>query len=448
MILKACSSQATCEPLQNILMVKNNSFRFLALISCIIGLGLSGYAQPLTVETRLGDTVTCPRTNLVLPVKVTNMISVDSFLLTLNYDPAALTYTSFLGVNSQLQADTIHISDHSGIITISWRSNTPANIINDKMVELIFRTRTGSSPLTWDTLQPAKCYYLSAGSILPHNFISGSVNLFPAINVTLEQIDPTCTGSCNANYVAYATGGTKPFSYLWNDEHALFDSIQTELCDGPNNIVIKDAKGCVLDSNYVIKGLPATNVVLKVSPDSILYMQNPTLSFSFESKSDVVIKEWLWSFGDGDTSRVLNPVHTYVGVETYQGDSYTLTLKVINEYDCDTLITMNIPVKEAKLTIPNVITPNSDGQNDKFKIVNKEKTDKNSDGGIVDEEYQRLEVVIFDRWGKLKFESNDYHSDWDGGGLPDGAYFFVIKAHGYFRIDKFKGALTILGSNY
>ena len=427
-------------------MMKIDSFRILAFISCIVGIGVSGYAQPLTVETKLVDTLCCPRTNLVVPVKVTNLISVDSFLLTLNYDQSALTYTSFRRVNLQLVSGAIHISDQSGVITISWHGSSPAIIPNDRLVELIFRTKSGNSALTWDTLQPARCFYMSGGAILPDNFISGYVNLFPSINVTLEQIDPTCTSRCDANFAAFASGGTRPFVYLWNAEHALFDSIQTGLCDGPNNIKITDAKGCVLDSNYVITGLPATDVVIKVSPDSILYMQNPTLSFSFENKSNITIKDWLWTFGDGDTSRLLNPVHTYAGVETFQGDSYPLTLQVKNENGCDTLITMSIPIKAAKLTIPNVITPNSDGQNDKFKIVNKAKEDKNNDGGVVDIEYLRLEVVIFDRWGKLKYESSDYHSDWDGGGLPDGTYFYVLKAHGFFRIDKFKGSLTILGS--
>lgn len=380
------------------------------------------------------------------------MINVDSFLLTLNYDKSVLTYTSFRRVNAQLALDTIHISDKSGTITMSWRSAAPANILNDRMVELIFKTKSGNSALTWDTLSLAKCFYLSQGTILPHNFISGTVNLFPATKVTLDQIDPTCTGHCNANFAAFANEGSPPYTYLWNGVQALFDSIQTGLCDGTNNIQVTDTKGCVLDSNFVIKGLPSTNVLVKVSPDSILYIQNPTLSFSFENKSNITIKDWLWSFGDGDTSRLINPVHTYVGVEKYAethiNQPYLLTLHVKNENGCDTLITMNIPIKEAKLTIPNVITPNNDGQNDKFKIVNKEKQDKNNDGGIVTDEYMRLELVIFDRWGKLKYESNDYHSDWGGGGLPDGAYFFILKAHGLFRIDKFKGSLTILGSSY
>lgn len=429
-------------------MMKINSFHFLSVITCIIGITASGFAQPLTVETSLADTLACPRTSLVVPVNVSNLISVDSFLLTLDYDISILTYASFRRVNTQFALNTIHISDESGTITISWRGGTPATILNDRLVELIFTTKLGSSALTWDTLSLAKCYYLSQGTILPHNFISGTVNLFPAIKVTLEQIDPTCTGRCDANFAAYVNGGFPPYTYLWNGVHALFDSIQTRLCDGTNSIQITDTKGCVMDSNFVIKGLPATNVVVKIEPDSILYMQNPTLSFSFENQSNIIIKDWLWSFGDGDSSRLLNPVHTYVGVETFQGQSYPLTLHVKNEFGCDTLIMMDIPIKEAKLTIPNVITPNSDGQNDKFKIVNKEKEDKNNDGGIVSEEYIRLEVVIFDRWGKLKYQSNDYQSDWGGGGLSDGVYFFALKAHGFFRTDKFKGSLTILGSSY
>ena len=375
------------------------------------------------------------------------MIGVDSFLLTFKYDQSVLTYTSFSKVNVQLASGKIHISDKAGIVSVSWHGISPANIMNDRLVEFLFRTKSGTGALTWDTLQPGNCLYMSGVAKLPGHFISGSVKIYPAISVSLEQIDPTCAGKCDANFAAFARGGSPPYKYLWNAKRALFDSIQTGLCAGPNSIRITDTKGCVLDSNYSIKGLPATNVLVNVSPDSILYMQNPTLTFSFERRSNVNITAWLWSFGDGDTSHLLSPVHTYVGVETYKADSYSLNLYVKNEYGCDTTITMRIPVKAAELTIPNVITPNGDGQNDLFKIVNRGKQDKFNNGGVVDKEYLRLEVVIFDRWGKLKFESNDYHSDWGGDSLPDGIYFYVLKAHGFFRIDKFKGSLTILGSS-
>ena len=125
-------------------MMKIDSFRILNLIFCII-IGVSGYTQPLTVETTLGNTQTCPRSNLIVPVRVINMISVDSFLLTLNYDQSVLTYASFRSVNSQLLSGTIHISDQPGTITISWRGNSAATILNDSIVELMFVTKSGKT---------------------------------------------------------------------------------------------------------------------------------------------------------------------------------------------------------------------------------------------------------------------------------------------------------------
>jgi hypothetical protein len=43
-----------------------------------------------------------------------------------------------------------------------------------------------------------------------------------------------------------------------------FDSIQTDLCDGPNIIRITDQNGCNLDSTFQIEGLPGAKVNLKI----------------------------------------------------------------------------------------------------------------------------------------------------------------------------------------
>jgi hypothetical protein len=208
-------------------MIKFDTFRISAVISCIICIGVSGYAQPLKVQTRLEDYLACPRTNLSIPVKVTNMIGVDSFLLTFKYDQSVLTYTSFSKVNVQLASGKIHISDKAGIVSVSWHGISPANILNDRLVEFLFRTKSGTGALTWDTLQPGNCLYMSGVAKLPGHFISGSVKIYPAMSVSLEQIDPTCAGKCDANYAAFARGGSPPYKYLWNAKRALFDSIQT-----------------------------------------------------------------------------------------------------------------------------------------------------------------------------------------------------------------------------
>ena len=65
-----------------------------------------------------------------------------------------------------------------------------------------------------------------------------------------------------------------------------------------------------------------------------------------------------------------------------------------------------------------LFTPNNDGFNDLWVIP-----------GL--ESYGNCEVKVFNRWGKLVFESKAYHNEWDGtsGGdnLPSGAYYFVLK---------------------
>ena len=72
---------------------------------------------------------------------------------------------------------------------------------------------------------------------------------------------------------------------------------------------------------------------------------------------------------------------------------------------------------------PNVFTPNNDNVNDFFSI----NVDLNPC-------YDTFSVVIFDRWGKLVFESSDPEFKWDGADINNqkelvtGTYFFIIDA--------------------
>lgn len=64
---------------------------------------------------------------------------------------------------------------------------------------------------------------------------------------------------------------------------------------------------------------------------------------------------------------------------------------------------------------PNVITPNGDGKNDVFKIE-----------GI--ELYRENTLSIFNRWGNEVFRSaGGYRNNWDGNGLSEGTYYYVLK---------------------
>ncbi|MEZ4925721.1 MAG: T9SS-dependent M36 family metallopeptidase [Saprospiraceae bacterium] len=56
-------------------------------------------------------------------------------------------------------------------------------------------------------------------------------------------------------------------------------------------------------------------------------------TFHFFDSSQNIVHEWLWDFGDGQTSTDINPVHTYA-----QEGSYTVTLMVTNNIGSNSLV--------------------------------------------------------------------------------------------------------------
>ncbi len=75
--------------------------------------------------------------------------------------------------------------------------------------------------------------------------------------------------------------------------------------------------------------------------------------------------------------------------------------------------------KEPPVIIPNVFSPDGDGQNDFFAIS--------------DANFEAFHIEIFDRWGVKMFESYAAVLAWDGTNLAgqpvtEGTYFFILKA--------------------
>jgi gliding motility-associated-like protein len=104
---------------------------------------------------------------------------------------------------------------------------------------------------------------------------------------------------------------------------------------------------------------------------------------------------WQWSFGDGDTSLIQGPSHTYA-----QPGEYEVTLVVSNIYGCIDSITYLVIVKEdISVFIPNSFTPNADGRNEFFTPMGSSLED--------------FDFWIFNRWGQEIFHGNEA-SPWLG----------------------------------
>lgn len=80
-------------------------------------------------------------------------------------------------------------------------------------------------------------------------------------------------------------------------------------------------------------------------------------------------------------------------------------------------------VNTTVVVVPSGFTPNGDGINDLFVITSLSN-------------YDKVELYIYNRYGNLVYESQQYENDWDGTSskngmdLPDGTYFYVLKLDG------------------
>ena len=98
---------------------------------------------------------------------------------------------------------------------------------------------------------------------------------------------------------------------------------------------------------------------------------------------------------------------------------------------------VEITAMNCDVEVPNIITPNGDGSNDNFKIVLK--------GTTKDfyESFPNSQILIFNRWGKKIYESNNYQNDWSGEDLSDGVYYWTLKlADG--KETEMNGSVTIM----
>jgi gliding motility-associated-like protein len=239
--------------------------------------------------------------------------------------------------------------------------------------------------------------------------------------------------SPEVDYLTSQTNGCAPLSvnFLDNTENGL--SLIWDFGDGtvvtnePNPIHLYPVPG-VYEATLSVVGVggcrrygDTTRIVVKdnsfadfeSNPDPGSEVVLPEGEVLFGDLSVNAIN-WLWDFGDGNTSGVQHPVHIY-----REAGEYYVTLSVNDENGCISEITYGpYMVLEPDLLIPNVFTPNGDGINDGFGIIYTGK--------------ENFELAVFDRWGTELFRSYDPADLWDGtntGGsvVKEGVYFYSLQ---------------------
>jgi len=179
---------------------------------------------------------------------------------------------------------------------------------------------------------------------------------------------------------------------------------------------------------------PVANFGLSPNPTNFF---ETYIYFTNASSSDVV--NWQWDFGsvtDPVTSTDENPTATFPGNEPGE---YPITLIVTNADGCtDTTSNTLIVNSIFTLYLPNAFTPDGDGINETFFVQG---------DAISNDDFS---LMIFDRWGKIVFQTTDISISWDGyinnRKAPIGSYAWKVRAKDLYtnELHEYYGHVSII----
>lgn len=258
---------------------------------------------------------------------------------------------------------------------------------------------------------------LSAGTYTFQYHVDGFCDDFDEATVTIELKGavpvPVVTVDqqfCSGGAIQFSVNDIAGAVYHWT---------------GPNNFSSNEQNPTVPDSNATHSGqynlqvtvnecdaTASVTVAVNTSPDFILEQHCEDGAFVLEAEPvngtfdpNAVLYNWT---GPQNFSSSANPV-AVTGLES--GD---YTMAITTDEGCT--VTKTIHVAGTRCSIPTGISPNHDGDNDTLDLTG----------------YGILKFKIFNRYGRMVFEQDDYTNQWhgqdfNGRELPDATYYYYIR---------------------
>jgi len=256
-----------------------------------------------------------------------------------------------------------------------------------------------------------------------------SVVVFPRPVISFLNETTACVGEALA-FSSLSTAWT-PLSLNWDlgDGTASTDSSFMHTYSDPGvytvALTIATDSGCVAEETMVrlheIVIHPKPTAAFTALPSEVSLM-DPKVEVT--DYADLAV-EWSYTVEGNDYDA---PSFAH---EFQDGGQFTLTQTVTTEHGCTDSTTRVVIVSDHLIYVPNAFTPNGDNVNDTW---------------VPSVRGARLyELVVFDRWGKEVFRTQDPKATWSGDGLAEGVYNYTIRLaeYGTFR-KEYTGHVSLL----
>ncbi|MBP3763652.1 MAG: gliding motility-associated C-terminal domain-containing protein [Bacteroidales bacterium] len=192
----------------------------------------------------------------------------------------------------------------------------------------------------------------------------------------------------------------------------------------------------------------------QTTPEFIWTPEHPVTSHptaTFHNHTQGTDINYLWSIptstGGNDTTSAFDLTYTWGGgTEVVFGD-YDVTLYTLQAHltpygdtlRCLDSVTHTVTIINDWLQFPNLVTPNGDGVNDRWEVVNL------LECGL----YSMNELWIYNAWGTLVYHKRDIKTEtdfWDpaASNCPDGTYYYRFAAKSPYGLVRHQGAIEVL----
>ena len=234
-------------------------------------------------------------------------------------------------------------------------------------------------------------------------FASESLGCSPFnVQLTPNFINP------NASYSWYIDG-------VFSANSTILDYTFSETGCYDIQLTIDEQNSCATDitnSDFICVS-PSPTASFYTNPNS-LTINDQLVSFQNTSSN---ADSFIWDFGNGNTSTQTSP-ETNINIIN---ETQTITLTAIADNGCGSIASITFDMPEYDLYVPNSFTPDADEHNQSWGPVFLSGFDKFN-----------FEVLVFNRWGEVVWESKDADGRWDGKysnkqlTCPEGIYTWKI----------------------
>lgn len=307
--------------------------------------------------------------------------------------------------------------------TYVWTSNPPGF--------------TSNSPTP--SVQPAQTTTYTVTTSLGSCVLTDSVTIV-VYSATLQAMADTSVCSGSVIEISALTQGTGQI--LWSNgvtENTFTDTIQQSITYTVA-FTYGQSANCLLQDQVTISTIPGFNVGLALDPDTTMLGLGESLDLTAILTPSQSLAGFNFSWTQNGAAVGSNSdMITVTPPNDAQGNTlvnYSITVTAPN--GCTDTASVIITVKGPRVEFPNAFSPNGDGVNDVFRMI------------VLVGPANIDQMRIFNRWGRLVFDSRDPNAAWDGKfngeEAPSDVYVYIIEWRdglGALREVK-KGEITLL----